>query len=85
MFSVPSVKRTCVTSSVKFKNENPVWSESRMAAEPRCSSAREPSSAQSLSPVVIGRFTTAETQSSVPAGLKETLPRRKARRATRLG
>src|SRR2546429_5674503 len=49
----------------------PVWSDSRMTAVSRCNSARDRSSDQSLSPVVIGRFTTAATQSSVPAGLKE--------------
>src|SRR5207244_13594627 len=60
-------------------------SDSRMTAVSRCSSARDRSSDQSLSPVVIGRFTTAATQSSVPAGLKEILPFVYARRATRLG
>src|SRR5690349_4117380 len=56
-----------------------------MTAYPRCNSARELSSDQSLSPVVIGRLTMAVTQSSVPAGLNETLPRMNAMRATRLG
>src|SRR6516164_8656857 len=84
MYSVPSVKRSWVISSVRFKNEKPVWSDSRMTAVSRCNSARDRSSDQSLSPVVIGRFTTAVTQSSVPAGLKETLPPVYARRATRL-
>src|SRR5215470_1142538 len=57
----------------------------RSEADPRCSSARESLSAQSLSPVVIGRLGTASTQSSVPAGLKETAPLIWLRRATRLG
>ena len=85
MYSVPSVRRSWVISSLRFKNEKPVWSDSRMTAVSRCNSARDRSSDQSLSPVVIGRFTTAATQSSVPAGLKEILPFVYARRATRLG
>src|SRR5579871_1656879 len=57
----------------------------RKEAAPTCNSARESLSAQSLSPVVTGRLRTASTQSSVPAGLKETEPRKKLRRATRVG
>ena len=66
--------RICAVRSSRFKNEKPVLLERRIAAEPMFSSAREPLSVQSLSPVVIGRLTMAVTQSSVPAGLKETLP-----------
>src|SRR5437867_4083446 len=61
----------------------PVMSPKRMVDAPRCISTRAPSSAQSLSPVVIGRLTTAETQSGSPAGWKETEPRRWLIRATR--
>jgi len=48
--------------------------ERRMTAEPSCTSARESTSDQSLSPVVMGRLGTAPTQSSSPAGWKETEP-----------
>ena len=58
---------------------------SRMTAEPMCNSARESASAQSLSPVVIGRLIEAATQSLSPAGWNETDPRRKLSRATRAG
>src|SRR5271157_1488761 len=63
----------------------PVSPARRKAAESTCSSARESLSVQSLSPVVTGRLATAETQSSVPAGLKETCPFVTLRRATRPG
>ena len=46
----------------------------RIVAEPRCNSAREPLSAQSLSPVVTGRLIAADTQSVSPAGWNETDP-----------
>ncbi len=56
-----------------------------MDAAPRCSSARAPLSDQILSPVVSGRFMTAATQSSVPAGSNDTEPSVWLRRATRVG
>ena len=46
------------------------------------SSTRPSLSDQSLSPMVTGRFMTASTQSSVPAGLNETEPRNWLKRAT---
>ena len=46
----------------------------RITADPSCNSAREPLSAHSLSPVVMGRLATASTQSVSPAGWKETEP-----------
>ena len=85
MLMTPSLRRICATLSVKFKKENPVSPARRIAADPVRSSARAPLSVQSLSPVLIGRFTTAETQSSVPAGSKETEPCIYPRRATRPG
>src|SRR6266478_4681011 len=85
MRRVPSVSWTCTVLSSRVKNEKPVLAPRRIDAEPRCSSARESWSAHSLSPVVMGRFTTAETQSSVPAGSKETEPSATLRRAMRPG
>jgi hypothetical protein len=58
---------------IEIQEGKPVWPERRITAEP---TGVQPCawSVQSLSPVVMGRFTTADTQSSVPPGLKETSP-----------
>ena len=82
---VPSVIWIWATLSSRLRNEKPVVLPRRRLAEPMWSSARAPLSAQSLSPVVMGRLMTALTQSSVPAGLKETAPSVWLRRATRVG
>src|SRR5437660_2448500 len=82
---LPSVRRICVERSLRSRKENPVSLDSRTVAAPKCSSARDPWSVHSLSPIVIGRFSSAPTQSSVPAGSNDTAPWRYPSRATRLG
>ena len=67
-FSVPSVSWICTVRSSRLRNEKPALASTRMIAEPICTSAREPASAHSWSPVVMGRLVTAETQSDSPAG-----------------
>ncbi len=51
-----------------------VWPSTRIAVDPICISALDLSPVQTLSPVVIGRFSTAQPQSVSPPGWKETSP-----------
>ena len=69
--SVPCVSSIWTVRSSRLRKENPVVPARRIVAEPMPSSARAPVSVQSLSPVVVGRLTTASTQSELPAGWKE--------------
>jgi len=85
MSSVPEVSSICTVRSSRLRKEKPVFGARWIDADPSSTSAREFWSAQSRSPIVIGRFGTACTHSDSPAGSKDTDPCIYPSRATRPG